>query len=164
MSLGKADRHGERCVSSASGESEEALVTSSENVPQMVSPEEAAAAVQDGDLIYAPLAPFDYVLDAIVARRDLKHVAVRLTTASQDPGWLSPEPGDERFTVDFQTFVGAFARFATDSFRASYLPNLFSTGFKQLERPQESRFPDVFITRVSAQRARVCELRSRPLQ
>ena len=114
-----------------------------------VSAEEAAAAVRDGDVLYCSLTSLDYVLDAIAARRDLKDVRVRLTTPGQDPGWLAPEAGDERFTVDFQIFIGDFARFATDSGAASYIPNLFSTEMKQMERPDDCRFPDVFLTRVS---------------
>ena len=114
-----------------------------------VSPEEAASAVRDGDVLYCSLTSLDYVLDAIAARRDLKDVRVRLTTPGQDPGWLAPEAGDERFTVDFQIFIGDFARHATDSKVASYIPNLFSTEMKQLERPDDCLFPDVFLTRVS---------------
>ncbi len=114
-----------------------------------VSAEEAAAAVRDGDVLYCSLASLDYVLDAITARRDLRDVRVRLTTPGQDPGWLTPEAGDERFTVDFQIFIGDFARHATDSGLASYIPNLFSTELKQVERPDGCTFPDVFITRVS---------------
>jgi len=114
-----------------------------------VSAEEAAAAVRDGDVLYCSLTSLDYVLDAITARRDLTEVRIRLTTPGQDPGWLSPEAGDDRFTVDFQIFVGDFARFATDSGHASYIPNLFSTELKQIERPDDCAFPDVFVTRVS---------------
>ncbi|MYK26880.1 MAG: hypothetical protein F4052_08055, partial [Dehalococcoidia bacterium] len=114
-----------------------------------VSPEEAASGVQDGDVLYCSLTSLDYVLDAIAARRDLKDVRVRLTTPGQDPGWLAPEAGDERFTVDFQIFIGDFARYATDSKVASYIPNLFSTEMKQIERPDDCLFPDVFLTRVS---------------
>src|SRR5207248_386736 len=36
-----------------------------------------------------------------------------------------------------------------DAKLTSYIPHLFSTEFKQLERPLECRFPDVFVTRVS---------------
>ena len=114
-----------------------------------VSAEEAASGVRDGDVLYCSLTSLDYVLDAIAARRDLKDVRVRLTTPGQDPGWLAPEAGDERFTVDFQIFIGDFARYATDSKVASYIPNLFSTEMKQIERPDDCLFPDVFITRVS---------------
>ena len=113
------------------------------------SAEEAAAAVRDGDVLYCSLTSLDYVLDAIAARRDLKDVRVRLTTPGQDPGWLSPEADDERFTVDFQIFIGDFARFSTDAGTASYIPNLFSTEMKQIERPDDCLFPDVFLTRVS---------------
>ena len=105
--------------------------------------------MQDGDVLYCSLTSLDYVLDAIAARRDLKDVRVRLTTPGQDPGWLAPEAGDERFTVDFQIFIGDFARFSTDSKVASYIPNLFSTEMKQIERPDDCLFPDVFLTRVS---------------
>ena len=119
-----------------------------------VSAEEAAAAVRDGDVLYCSLTSLDYVLDAIAARRDLRGVRVRLTTPGQDPGWLAPEAGDERFTVDFQIFIGDFARHATDSGLASYIPNLFSTELKQIERPDDCAFPDVFVTRVSRPNAK----------
>ncbi len=58
---------------------------------KLVSPEEAARAINSGDNIFIPSAYTGYMPHAIVARKDELHdVTVEVSSPMFDPGWLSP--------------------------------------------------------------------------
>jgi len=111
---------------------------------------QAVRAVKSGDIVvYFILAPMS-LQEALFARRnELSDVTVRLLAPTFDPGWF--QPGSEgSFNIEFEFFIGDFARFVTDERRGTYLPNLFSLGMKPYDdgRP-DVRPPDVAMVRVS---------------
>ncbi len=76
-------------------------------------------------------------------------VNLRLAAPLSDPGWLQADWQDA-FRIEFELFIGDFARPATDEGRATYLPNLFSLQMKEHDedRPERRRI-DVLITAVT---------------
>ncbi len=97
---------------------------------RLTTADEAVKAIKSGDTvnmpIFAPRAP----LTALYARRDELHdVVLRMNAPSYDPGWFQPEAA-AAFPIEFEIFIGDFARHAHTDKRGHYLPNLFSTAFK----------------------------------
>jgi 4-hydroxybutyrate CoA-transferase len=97
------------------------------------SEDEAVKAVKEGDRVVVPLGT-PRVLPAALARRrqELGHIDLRLSAPAVDPGWLQPGWQDV-FNIEFEIFIGDFARHVTDDRRGTYLPNTFSFGFKPLD-------------------------------
>lgn len=117
---------------------------------RLTTPPEAVKAVKDRDTVVFSIFPPVSLPPALAARRDeLKDVRVRLLAPAGDPGWL--RMADESvFGVEFELYIGDFARFVTDERRGSYLPNLFSLGMKGYDaRAGEVRVPDVIFMTVS---------------
>src|SRR3972149_972576 len=117
---------------------------------RLTTAEQAVRAVKSGDIVvYFILAPMS-LQEALFARRnELSDVTVRLLAPTFDPGWF--QPGSEgSFNIEFEFFIGDFARFVTDERRGPYLPHLFSPGMKPYDagRP-DVRPPDVAMARVS---------------
>ncbi|MEE8346109.1 MAG: acetyl-CoA hydrolase/transferase C-terminal domain-containing protein, partial [Dehalococcoidia bacterium] len=76
-------------------------------------------------------------------------IDLRLSAPLSDPGWLQAD-WQEVFRLEFEVFIGDFARPAMDENRATYVPNLFSLADKPLDDGRsEARRPDVFIAAVT---------------
>jgi 4-hydroxybutyrate CoA-transferase len=112
--------------------------------------EEAVKLVKSGDLVVFPLAGSNAFAPPLARRRDeLEGVMVRLASPPGDAGWYGEEAA-KAFDLEFELFIGDANRAATDSLRATYLPNVFSTNFKAIdERPAESKAPDLVFIYVS---------------
>jgi 4-hydroxybutyrate CoA-transferase len=118
---------------------------------RLTTPGEAMKAVRSGDTVMIPIFPPVTLALALAARRDeLTDVTVRLLAPAADPGWLRM-PDDSTFKVEFELYIGDFARFVMDERRGTYLPNLFSTGMKAYDdgRHDDVHVPDVLICTVS---------------
>jgi 4-hydroxybutyrate CoA-transferase len=118
---------------------------------RLTTPGEAMKAVRSGDTVMIPIFPPVTLALALAARRDeLKDVTVRLLAPAADPGWLRT-PDESTFKVEFELYIGDFARFVMDERRGTYLPNLFSTGMKAYDdgRHDDVHVPDVLICTVS---------------
>ncbi len=101
--------------------------------------EEAVHRIGAGDIVNIPIFPPRELLDALWARRaELSNVRLQLNATTHDPGWLADEKLESPFELDFEIFIGDFARPAHDENRGFYLPNLFSTSFK----PGDEARPD----------------------
>lgn len=113
---------------------------------RLSTPEGALARVKPGDTVNIPIIPPQRLLDALWTRREeLRDVRLQMTAPFHNPGWLSPGSEDV-FSVDFELFIGDFARSAHDDKRGYYLPNLFSTGFKHVDENRPgARSPAVAI-------------------
>lgn len=112
--------------------------------------DEAMCAVQPGQLVCIPIAG-PRTLPAALFRRakEAGQIELRLGAPLTDPGWLRGESA-ELFRMEFELFIGDYARQATDEGRATYLPNLFSLNLKdQAEERPERRPIDVFLTSVT---------------
>jgi len=113
--------------------------------------EDAMKLVKAGDLVVIPLAG-PRVLPGTLFRHCTGNgvsIDLRVTTPLADPGWF--QPGHEQtFRVEFELFIGDFARHAVDEGRATYLPNLFSLAGKETEEERtERRAVDVFLVSVT---------------
>ena len=98
---------------------------------RMTTADEAVRGIRSGDTVNIPIFPPRELLDALWARRgELSNVRLELNASTHDPGWLAAEIGESPFELDFEIFIGDFARPAHDENRGFYLPNLFSTSFK----------------------------------
>lgn len=118
---------------------------------RLTTPAEAVRAVKSGDTVIFSIFPPLTLPPALAARRDeLKDVKVRLLAPASDPGWLRM-PDESTFTVEFELYIGDFARFVTDERRGTFLPNLFSLGMKAYddERRTDVQPPDVVFISVS---------------
>jgi 4-hydroxybutyrate CoA-transferase len=118
---------------------------------KLTTPEEAVRVVQSGDIVCIPIFPPATLLPALYNRKDdLRDVTIRLLAPASDPGWLKPGV-EEHFKVEFELYIGDFARFASDERRAPYLPNLFSTNYMAHddERLEADNDPDVIIASVT---------------
>lgn len=118
---------------------------------RLASLDEAMREVQAGDLVAIPIAG-PRVLPGGLYRRcqEIGPVELRLAAPLSDPGWLRPEAAASFPSIEFEFFIGDFARAVTDDGRATYLPNLFSLASKAHdEGRQEYRQPDVFLTTVT---------------
>lgn len=117
---------------------------------KLVSEDEAMKAVKEGDKVVVPLGT-PRVLPAALARRrqELGHIDLRLSAPAVDPGWLQPGWQDV-FNIEFEFFIGDFARHVTDDRRGTYLPSAFSLSFKAQdeERPEREEI-DVLLVAVT---------------
>jgi hypothetical protein len=95
-----------------------------------ISADEAAAKVMPGMRVDFPFASGTVMQRALAARG--KHldgvVDLRMSSPLIDPGWLGGDVA-HRFRIEFELFIGNLGRPAHDRQQATYLPNLFSTGF-----------------------------------
>lgn len=106
--------------------------------------------VQAGNLVMVPIAG-PRVLPAALYRRaqETGPIELRLGAPLTDPGWLRGENA-ELFKIEFELFIGDYARQVTDEGRGTYLPNLFSLTTKEhIEERPERRTVDVFMTAVT---------------
>jgi len=112
--------------------------------------QEAVKAVQSGDTVVYSIFPPRPLQDALFARADeLSDVTLRLLAPAYDPGWLRPG-AEDHFKVEYELYVGDFARFTIDERRATYVPNLFSLGMKAYDKePRDLEPPDVAMVIVS---------------
>lgn len=118
---------------------------------RLTTPQEAMKVVKDGDTVMVPIFPPAILVLGLAARRDeLKDVTVRLLAPAADPGWLRM-PDESVWKVEFELFIGDFARFVMDERRGTYLPNLFSLGMKAYDdgRHTDVKVPDVLMCTVS---------------
>ena len=115
-----------------------------------VSAEEAVKVVKSGDTVVFSIFPPRTLQEALFGRADeLKNVTLRLLAPANDPGWLRPGQ-EEHFELEFELYIGDFARFVIDERRASYLPNLFSLGMKAYDQGRpDVKVPDVAMVVVS---------------
>ncbi|MEO8456927.1 MAG: acetyl-CoA hydrolase/transferase C-terminal domain-containing protein [Chloroflexota bacterium] len=112
--------------------------------------DDAMQIVQAGNLVMIPIAGPRVLPGALYRRaQETGPIELRLSSPLSDPGWLRGENA-ELFKMEFELFIGDYARQATDELRATYLPNLFSLTSKpgHDERP-ERRTVDVFLTAVT---------------
>ena len=111
---------------------------------------EAVKAVKDGDTVVFSIFPPVTLPPALAARKDeLRDVTVRLLAPASDPGWLRM-PDESTFKVEFELYIGDFARFVTYERRGTYLPNLFSLGMKAYDQQRpDVHPPDVIFCSVS---------------
>jgi len=117
---------------------------------RLTTPAEAVKAVKSGDTVMVPIFPPATLPPALAARKDeLRDVKIRLLAPASDPGWLRL-PDESTFSVEFELYVGDYARFMTDERRGTYLPNLFSLGMKAYDQGRpDVRVPDVLFCTVS---------------
>ncbi|MBI2723432.1 MAG: hypothetical protein HYX50_00075 [Chloroflexi bacterium] len=111
---------------------------------------EAVKAVRSGDTVMVPIFPPPTLCLNLAARKqELRDVTVRLLAPGGDPGWLRM-PDESTFKIEFELYIGDFARFVTDERRGAYLPNLFSLGMKAYDQKREDvHLPDVLFCTVS---------------
>jgi 4-hydroxybutyrate CoA-transferase len=117
---------------------------------KLASADEAMGVVNPGSLVAIPIAG-PRTLQAALFRRvqATGPIELRLGAPLTDPGWINADHSD-RFKLEFELFIGDFARRCTDEGRATYLPNLFSLNFKDLNDGRaEHRGVDVFLTCVT---------------
>lgn len=117
---------------------------------KLTTAEDAVKVVRSGDTVMVPIFPPATLSPALAARRnELRDVTVRLLAPTGDPGWLRL-PDETAFKVEFELYIGDYARYVTDERRGTYLPNLFSLGMKAYDagRP-DVRVPDVMFCSVS---------------
>jgi 4-hydroxybutyrate CoA-transferase len=120
-----------------------------------ISADEAAAMVKPGMRVDFPFAAGTVMQRALAARG--KHldgvIDLRMSSPLIDPGWLGGDVA-ARFRIELELFIGNLGRPAHDRRQATYLPNLFSTGFKAHdERPAEDKpidFAFVNVTKPNA--------------
>jgi 4-hydroxybutyrate CoA-transferase len=117
---------------------------------RLTTAEEAVKAVKSGDTVVIPIFPPRMLLPALFARKDeLRDVMVRVMAPATDPGWFTPG-AEESFSIEFEMFIGDFARVVTDERRGAYLPNLFSLAFKPLDEGRSEQRPlDVAVVSVT---------------
>jgi 4-hydroxybutyrate CoA-transferase len=118
---------------------------------RLASAEDAMKLVEVGDLVMIPIAGPRVLPGALFRHSTVNNVAIDLRVAAPltDPGWFQAGH-EETFRVEFELFIGDFARPAMDEGRATYLPNLFSLNYKDIdEQRPESRPADVFLVSVT---------------
>ena len=106
--------------------------------------------VRQGDLVVIPIAGPRTLPRALFRHcQEMGPIDLRLAAPLTDPGWLQ-DGWQETFRIEFELFIGDFARSAMDEGRATYLPNLFSLNFKEHKDERPERRPiDVFLTAVT---------------
>ncbi len=116
---------------------------------RLCSADEALTEVNPGDLVMIPIVGPRALPQALYRRcQEIGPVDLRLAAPLSDPGWL--HGGENGFNIEFELFIGDFARPVTDEGRATYLPNLFSLNFKDHDdRRPERREVDVFLVSVT---------------
>lgn len=117
---------------------------------RLTTPAEAVKAVKPGHTVMVPIFPPTTLPPALAARRDeLRDVTIRLLAPAADHGWLRLSD-ESTFKVEFELYIGDFARFVTDERRGTYLPNLFSLGMKAYDQGRaDVHVPDVLFCSVS---------------
>lgn len=117
---------------------------------RLTTADQAVRCIQSGDTVNVPIFPPPAVLAALYARKDELHdVQLRLNAPATDPGWFKSE-STTAFPIEFEIFIGDFARHAHREQRGPYLPNLFSTAFKAFdERRPGVRHANVAIVTCS---------------
>jgi 4-hydroxybutyrate CoA-transferase len=116
---------------------------------RMTTPQDAWKAVKSGDTIVFPILANPVMQFALAARQsELKDVTLRLLAPALDPGWMRM-PDESVFKVEFELFIGDFARFVTDERRGTFLPNLFSLNMKGYDHRDDVKVPDVVLVTVS---------------
>ena len=118
---------------------------------RLASAEDAMKLVKAGDLVMIPIAGPRVLPGALFRHCTENGVAIDLRVAAPltDPGWFRAGH-EETFRLEFELFIGDFARPAMDEGRATYLPNLFSLNFKDIdEKRPEGRTVDVFLVSVT---------------
>ena len=121
-----------------------------------ITADEAAAMVKPGMRVDFPLAAGTVMQRALAARgKQIDGVVdLRMSSPLIDPGWMSGEVAS-RFRIEFELFIGNMGRAAHDRHAATYLPNLFSTGFKPHdERPAEDKPIDFTFVNVTTPNAK----------
>src|SRR5258708_17247609 len=121
-----------------------------------IAAEEAASMVKAGMRVHFPLASGSVMQRALAARgKSIDGVVeLRLSSPLIDPGWFGGDAA-AHFKVEFELFIGNLGRPSHDRRTATYLPNLFSTGFKAHdERPAEDRPIDFTFVNVTAPNAK----------
>ena len=121
-----------------------------------ISADEAAAMVKAGMRVNFPLAAGTVMQGALAARgKQIGGVVdLRMSSPLIDPGWLGGEAA-AHFNLEFELFIGNMGRPSHDRHAATYLPNLFSTGFKPHdERPAEDKPIDFTFVNVTAPNAK----------
>ena len=121
-----------------------------------ISADEAAAMVKPGMRVNFPLAAGTVMQGALAARgKQIGGVVdLRMSSPLIDPGWLGGEAA-AHFRLEFELFIGNMGRPSHDSHAATYLPNLFSTGFKPHdERPAEDKPIDFTFVNVTTPNAK----------
>ena len=117
---------------------------------RLMAAEDAMRLVRAGSLVMIPIAG-PRVLPGALFRHCTEGgvvIDLRLAAPLTDPGWLLGHA--DTFRVEFELFIGDFARQATDEGRATYLPNLFSLNFKEHDQQRtEQRAVDVLLTSVT---------------
>src|SRR3972149_12038331 len=107
---------------------------------RLPSAEDAMKLVKSGDLVYPPIAG-PRVLPGALSRHCVENdtaIDLRVGAPLTDPGWF--QAGHEKtFRIEFELFIGDFARHAVDEGRGTYLPNLFSLAGKELEEERTER-------------------------
>ena len=121
-----------------------------------ISADEAAAMVKPGMRVDFPLAAGTTMQRALAARGKQMDgvIDLRMSSPLIDPGWMAGEVA-AHFRIEFELFIGNMGRAAHDSHLATYLPNLFSTGFKPHdERPAEDKPIDFVFVNVTTPNAK----------
>src|SRR5438309_10238251 len=119
---------------------------------RLASGDEAMKLVKAGDLVMIPIAGPRVLPGALFRHCTENGVAIDLRVAAPltDPGWFRAGH-EETFRVEFELFIGDFARPTMDEGQATYLPNLFSLNFKDIdEKRPESRPVEVFLVSVTS--------------
>lgn len=120
---------------------------------RLTTADEAMRFVNQGDTVVVPIAG-PRTLPAALFRRVTGEggcgpIKLRLAAPLSDPGWLYADYS-QLFQIEFETFIGDYGRVAIDEGRATYLPNLFSLNFKDLDQGRaEARAADVFLVAVT---------------
>ncbi len=114
---------------------------------KLTSSAEAVDIIENGDRVIVQLTEQPMGLVASLAERsDLDGVMVTISTSGFDPGGLL----DAGHAVEFENFIGPFARPYENDGRAPYLPLAFSLSFKAFdERPSEAKPIDVAMVTVA---------------
>ena len=91
---------------------------------------EAVSRIRSGDTVNVPPFPPETVLSALWDRvEEIRDVRLQFNSTAFDGGWLR-EGSEDSFSVDFEFFIGSYARGSSDAKRGFYLPNMFSRSFK----------------------------------
>jgi len=117
---------------------------------KLVAADEAISIVEKDDIVMISIAGPRVLPGALFQHaKELGGIDLRLCAPLTDPGWLQAG-WEEAFRVEFELFIGDFARPAIDEGRATYLPNLFSMNFKGQDEERPEAHPiDVFLTAVT---------------
>jgi 4-hydroxybutyrate CoA-transferase len=118
--------------------------------------EEAARLVKPGMRVHFPLAG-GTIMQPLVAARAAElagGIDIRVSSPLADPGWFEKDMS-ENVRIEFELFIGNIGRPAHDARRGSYLPNMFSMGFKAHdERPDEAKPIDITFVNVTPPNAK----------